>query len=345
MRYHVNPQGEVGSCRAVKSCPFGDMVTDHYGSVPAARKAYEGKQASHLLPKAPKRWRAGAVAGVLTFTLSVSACVAPSLAPGERTPNRQVGVEGVQEDSQVRPEVQEGPQEGSASARQAEEVRKKVEEALRKLDAQVESTVKQTSWGQEDFPHDTSASSPSAQEALKILSELQVKGRAPLTGYERDKVFGDAWQDVDGNGCDTRNDILQRDLRDKTFKDSKGCVVTSGRLDDPYTGKTLDFIRGKNTSAAVQIDHRVPLADAWQKGAQQWSQSKRVQFANDPLNLQATDGPTNASKGAGDAATWLPPNKSYRCAYVATQVQVKQKYGLWVTSAEQGAIQAILVKC
>jgi hypothetical protein len=95
----------------------------------------------------------------------------------------------------------------------------------------------------------------------------------------------------------------------------------------------------------VQIDHVVPLADAWQKGAQQWSPAKRIDFANDPLNLLAVDGPTNQAKSDGDAATWLPPNKAYRCAYVTRQVAVKARYGVWVTQAEHDAIARILSRC
>jgi len=124
-----------------------------------------------------------------------------------------------------------------------------------------------------------------------------------------------------------------------------GCVVLSGTLQDPYTGQSINFERGQDTSSAVQIDHVVALADAWQKGAQKWSAETREQFANDPLNLRAVDGPTNQQKGAGDAATWLPPAKGYRCEYVAAQVAVKSAYGLWVTAAEADAIERVLEGC
>jgi hypothetical protein len=118
----------------------------------------------------------------------------------------------------------------------------------------------------------------------------------------------------------------------------------TGILNDPYTGKTISFVRGPR-SAEVQIDHRVPLANAWQTGAQQLTQLERERFANDPLNLAAVDGPTNQQKSDGDAATWLPPQKSYRCEYVAAQVAVKAKYRLWVTPAEHDAIDRILSGC
>ncbi|MGY1662167.1 DUF1524 domain-containing protein [Geodermatophilus sp. SYSU D00705] len=177
--------------------------------------------------------------------------------------------------------------------------------------------------------------------ALAVLGDLAVKGRAPSTGYERDR-FGDGWVDVDRNGCDTRNDVLARDLTGET---TRNCVVLTGTLADPYSGRTIEFRRGQDTSDDVQIDHVVALSDAWQKGAQGWDPARRTAFANDPLNLLAVDGPLNMQKGDGDAATWLPPDRSYRCAYVARQVAVKSGYGLWVTRAERNAAATVLSDC
>jgi hypothetical protein len=194
-------------------------------------------------------------------------------------------------------------------------------------------------------PASPSGASVDVEEARALLDELEVKGRAPKAGYDRD-LFGPAWADTDHNGCDTRNDVLRRDLTDVTFKPgTNDCVVLSGTLQDPYTGQSINFERGQDTSSAVQIDHVVALADAWQKGAQQWSAETREQFANDPANLRAVDGPTNQQKGAGDAATWLPPAKGYRCEYVTAQVSVKSAYGLWVTQAERDAIDRVLQNC
>ncbi|GAA5053648.1 hypothetical protein HNP84_002829 [Thermocatellispora tengchongensis] len=182
-------------------------------------------------------------------------------------------------------------------------------------------------------------------EARDKLAGLEVKGRAPMTGFDRDE-FGPAWADVDRNGCDTRNDILKRDLEDETFKKgTHDCIVLTGTLHDPYSGKTIEFRRGQETSLKVQIDHVVALADAWQKGAQRWPEERRKEFANDPDNLLAVDGPLNGQKGAGDAATWLPPRRGYRCAYVARQIDVKAEYELWVTSAEKAAMERILDGC
>ncbi|MDJ0319484.1 DUF1524 domain-containing protein [Pseudarthrobacter sp. PS3-L1] len=183
-----------------------------------------------------------------------------------------------------------------------------------------------------------------ATKAVDLLALLPIKGRAPKTGYDRAN-FGQAWMDVDRNGCDTRNDILKRDLTDIVFANSVPCKVASGTLADPYTATTISFLRGQSTSTAVQIDHVVALSDAWQKGAQQLNEEQRTAFANDPLNLQAADGPTNMKKGDGDAATWLPPNKGYRCEYVARQISVKATYSLWVTQAEHDAMAGILADC
>lgn len=181
-------------------------------------------------------------------------------------------------------------------------------------------------------------------EVAGQLAEIPVKGRAPKTGYER-SMFGSGWGDTDRNGCDTRNDILARDLDVHTFKEgTRDCVVLTGTLLDPYTGKTIEFERGQGTSNAVQIDHVIALSDAWQKGAQQLSAKERIEFANDPLNLLAVDGPTNASKGDGDAATWLPPTRDYWCEYVTRQIEVKHKYDLWMTKAEHDASAQILAR-
>jgi hypothetical protein len=183
------------------------------------------------------------------------------------------------------------------------------------------------------------------QQASVVLETLAVKGRAPKTGFSRG-AFGPAWKDVDRNGCDTRNDILNRDLKSIVYKFSKkDCTVESGVLLDPYSGTSIDFQRGVSTSMAVQIDHVVALSDAWQKGAFKWSDEKRLALANDPLNLLAVKGSLNSQKSDGDAATWLPPLKSYRCKYVARQIAVKSKYGVWVTQAEKTAMANILSKC
>lgn len=183
--------------------------------------------------------------------------------------------------------------------------------------------------------------------ALALLDTIPIKGRAPKTGYSRAQ-FGKAWTDdvdVEGghNNCDTRSDILRRDLSDVVTDDD--CRVLSGVLHDPYTGKDVPFDREEGTDVLVQIDHIVPLLNAWETGAQGWDQSTRVQFANDPSNLLAVSGKANRTKRAGDVATWLPRNKNFRCEYVTKVVGVKAKYGLWMTPAEHAKASEILTGC
>ena len=177
-------------------------------------------------------------------------------------------------------------------------------------------------------------------DALAELEKVEVKGRAPKTGYTR-KQFGDGWGKIDG--CSVREVILARDLTDEKVDDK--CRVQSGTLTDPYTGRIIQFQRGPESSQLVQIDHVVALSDAWQKGAQQLTSEQRVQLANDPLNLLAVDGQSNQAKGDGDAATWLPENKAFRCQYVARQIAVKRKYQLWMTEAEKQAVRQNLQQC
>ena len=181
--------------------------------------------------------------------------------------------------------------------------------------------------------------------ATAVLETLVVKGRAPKTGYTRDQ-FGQAWADVDHNGCDTRNDILKRDLIEIVYKPgTRNCVVASGSLVDRYSGQVINFVRGNATSMEVQIDHVVALSNAWQTGAFKLTSDQRRALANDPLNLFAVQGRLNSQKGDGDAATWLPPLKSFRCTYIAQQIAVKAKYSLWVVAPEKAAMSAILAKC
>lgn len=181
-----------------------------------------------------------------------------------------------------------------------------------------------------------------AGTALAALDSLLVHDRVTTPEYVRD-AFGAAWADVDANGCDTRNDMLARDLIEIQRKDS--CVIASGTLQSRYTDATVTFIRGAGTSSKVQIDHVVALKDAWETGAYALTAGQRLQLANDPLNLQAIEGSVNASKSASNASEWLPPATGYRCTYVARQVSVKKTYGLWVTAAEKNAIAAVLASC
>lgn len=182
-----------------------------------------------------------------------------------------------------------------------------------------------------------------AADARALLATLPVKGKAAGTGYDRTGEFGSAWIDVDHNGCDTRNDVLARDL--SRIVRQGPCKVVTGTLVSPYTGATIDFVRGNTTSTLVQIDHVVALENAWRTGAQQLSQSEREALANDPSNLFAVDGRSNSQKRSGDAATWLPANTAFRCTYIEHQVTVKAKYRLWVAPAERAAMVRVLDAC
>jgi hypothetical protein len=176
---------------------------------------------------------------------------------------------------------------------------------------------------------------------LTLLDTLVVKGKAPKTGYARSSFSH--WRDPDRNGCDARNDILKRDLINIVFKEnSNECKITNGLLNDPYSERSIEFTLGRSE---VDIDHVVALSHAWQVGAFQWTDAKRLEFANDPINLLAVSARLNRQKGDADAATWLPPAKTFRCEYVSRQVVVKVKYGLWITSAEKSAIQRVLGSC
>jgi hypothetical protein len=190
---------------------------------------------------------------------------------------------------------------------------------------------------------DPEAGAQASADARATLAALPVKGKAPATGYDREADFGTAWLDVDHNGCDTRNDVLARDL---THIVRQGpCKVMSGDLVSPYTGGEIAFVRGNTTSTLVQIDHVVALENAWRTGAQQLSQTERQTLANDPENLFAVDGHSNAQKRSGDAATWLPAATGFRCEYVEHQVTVKAKYRLWVVPAERDAMERVLSGC
>ena len=266
------------------------------------------------LEMSPRR-AAGVVATTLAIVVAASACAAPSLVPRATAASSTASAAAQASPSPTGPTLQEQADQLAAP--------------------ELAATVDVTSVGASAAP----------QPALATAMQLTVKGRAPKTGYSRDQ-FGNGWVDVDHNGCDTRNDILARDLEPRTFKaGTHDCVVLTGTRADPYSARTISFIRGNETSNAVQIDHVVALSDAWQKGAQSWDGTRRTAFANDPMNLLAVDGPLNMQKGDGDAATWLPPNKAYRCQYVARQVGVKYTCGLWVAEAERNAMVSVLSTC
>lgn len=178
--------------------------------------------------------------------------------------------------------------------------------------------------------------------AKKVLGMLVVRAPAAKNGYSR-KQFSDGWAKT--GTCTVRDKILARDMTEVRYRSSVDCTVLSGILKDPYTGKTIHFMHGSKTSAAVQIDHVVAISDAWQTGAQQLTKLQREQLYNDSLELLAVDGPANEEKGDGDASIWLPSNTNYVCRYVARQIAVKFKYHLWVTPSEHISMEKILDTC
>lgn len=181
-----------------------------------------------------------------------------------------------------------------------------------------------------------------APTAVAVLEKLEIKGRAPKTGYTREEFYK-TWPTIEG--CSLRQRIIRREVGETAVLADDKCTVTQGSFVEPYTGKELNLKEKAEFSKGVQIDHVVALSDAWQKGAQNLSADERYSLATDPLNLLAVDSSANQGKSDGDAATWLPPNKGFRCQYVARQVSVKYKYRLWVTEAEHDAIARILETC
>jgi uncharacterized protein DUF1524 len=192
------------------------------------------------------------------------------------------------------------------------------------------------------------STNPNYDAARAMLARLPVKGWDRVTDFTRYR-FGEAWSDdvnveFGHNGCNTRDDILRRDLADLVVR-AGTCFAQSGTLHDPYTGQAIAFTRSPETSSAVQIDHVVSLSDAWYKGAREWDDQRRRDFANDPRNLLAVGAQVNFDKAFRDATAWLPPNQLFRCDFVARQVDVKTAYGLWVSKNEKQAMQGVLSRC
>ena len=176
--------------------------------------------------------------------------------------------------------------------------------------------------------------------AKDVLENLAVKEKDNSQKYYR-KLFYDDWSTA-ADGCNMREAILKRDLHDVVLK---GCKVQSGILDDPYTGQPINFVRGQETSSAIQIDHVVALSNAWVTGALYFDEQTRYDISQDPLNLIAVEGQANQDKLDQDASTWLPSNTAFQCQYVARQISVKYKYTLWVTPAEKAAMLEVLARC
>ena len=197
-------------------------------------------------------------------------------------------------------------------------------------------------------PTPSAGPTPRFDRARAQLSALPVKGWDRTQDFQRWR-FGKAWSDdvnveFGRNGCNTRDDILRRDLANLVVR-AGTCYAQSGTLHDPYTGATIEFVRGPDTSNGIESDHVVSLADAWYKGARSWDPQRRLDFANDPRNLLAVSPKANFDKAFRDAASWLPPDAAFRCDFVARQIDVKSAYGLWLSAKEEQAMADVLAHC
>ncbi|WP_371538546.1 HNH endonuclease family protein [Streptomyces sp. NBC_00466] len=176
----------------------------------------------------------------------------------------------------------------------------------------------------------------SAATARTYLSSLTVAAEGSSDGYSRDKF--PHWITQSG-ACDTREVVLKRD--GTNVVQSSTCAATSGSWYSEYDGATW------TASSDVDIDHMVPLAEAWRSGASSWTTAQRQAYANDltrPQLIAVTDN-VNQSKGDKDPAKWLPPRAAYKCTYVRAWVEVKHYYKLTVDPAEKTALQGVLNGC
>jgi len=193
---------------------------------------------------------------------------------------------------------------------------------------------------------------PTVQRGTDVLAGVAVLPQR-LHRYDyRRAAFGGPWDDnndapLGHNGCDTRDDILNRDLFDKTYVSVKRCpsAVATGTLHDPYTSKTIAFQRGAKVGESVQIDHIVPLAYAWDMGAYGWPDPERLRFANDPANLLAVDGQANQDKADSPPAQWMPPNTEFACQYAMQFIAVLRGYRLPVDQASTGTLRQAAATC
>lgn len=174
-----------------------------------------------------------------------------------------------------------------------------------------------------------------------LLNDLEVRDRDRV-GCKRAK-FGQAWADIDRNGCDQRTDVLRRDMVNlHTKPGTRGCVLAKGTLSLDGDSDAAKRVRFKRGNGEVEIDHVVSLADAWDAGAYAWDGDQREEYANDFMNLEALDSETNQDKDDETAAGWLPDDDDDQCALVVRQITIKHRYELSVTPAEQQAMQQVL---
>jgi hypothetical protein len=186
-------------------------------------------------------------------------------------------------------------------------------------------------------PPDEPTAPPSSDggNAAQQLSQLTVATAGSMKGYSRERF--PHWRDT-GKNCDVRDTILQRDGKDVKLS---GCNVVGGRWESVYDGRSF------SDPSDVDIDHTVPLANAWRSGANEWDNAKRGDFANDTTRPQlfAVSASSNRAKGDQDPSQWKPANRSYWCKYAQDWVTVKHYWRLTVTSAEKAALTDMLGGC
>lgn len=238
--------------------------------------------------------------------------------------------------------VPSAPAPSSETPQRAQDVQESENHARVSPEASVQDDEKPAGDGADGSDSSPSTADPQMTgEAQSALAGLAVRSKERRTGY--DPQLFDSSSDADDNGCDTRNDVLRRDLKDLVVQaGTQGCTVAAGHFDDEYLGESYDFERG---STKIEIDNVVSLSNAWQTGASDLSVAQLREFGNDPLNLLAVSSRLKRQKAEGDAAAWLPPNEDYQCEYVSRQIAVKQKYGLWVAAAEKDAMETVLETC
>lgn len=290
------------------------------------------KESAERWSQEPLQWAAG-VAAMVALAVTVFGATSPE--PGEQgTPSARLSDSASTSGSTTAPKRTQAPATESASERSGERpsataASTSADRSAIQLPARIRSL--DATWN--------------PLEALSSLPVVEEGTSMSATPYDR-AFFGQEWMDVDRNGCDTRNDILRRDLDDLVVKEgTQGCVAYSGSFVDPYTTETFYFERGSGNAGELHVDHIVALSDAWHKGAANWNDETRVKFANDPMNLVVTFGDVNLAKGADDAGDWLPPNKAAHCAFAVRVVWVKDRYNLAVAQDEATALGDVLGGC
>lgn len=353
-RYHLNNDGNPGVCRAVHSCPFGDLTTEHYPSKEVAALAFERKMASEVVPSTakkatirrsplkrlslkradleetgelarlehvhrPAKKRLARTALVAAALVALTACNGPQAQ--EEVPYDPY-ITDTQTSQTATPAVEDVAPVESTTASSAESMMDNLKEKYTEV--------------KERYNNDWRDKITEKIDEYDSYVDGYVPEAPSDQGYSKyDRKAFKHWSDLDRNSCDTRQDILQRDL--KAIKlDSDGCTVLSGSLPDPYTGKTIRYERGNNS---VDIDHVAPLSWAWEAGAHSWSDAKREQFANDPANLLAVQSSANRSKGDSSPKEWMPINHKKACEYGTQFLSVAKKYNLKVSPDDLSSVK------